>query len=62
MEAFALDKPGPLAQGEFAEVKRHPKPTYDILMRVALFREIAEVAPTTTRGWTAFHRGQRERA
>ncbi len=39
-----LDKPGPLTEAEFAEVKRHPKLTHDILTRVAVFRDIAGVA------------------
>ena len=39
-----LDKPGSLTEGEFVEVKKHPKLTYDVLICVAPFRDIAEVA------------------
>jgi putative nucleotidyltransferase with HDIG domain len=39
-----LDKPGPLTDEEFAQIKKHPKLTYDILIRVTPFRGIAEVA------------------
>lgn len=37
-----LDKPGGLTNGEFAEVKKHPALTYDILSRVAPFGDILE--------------------
>jgi len=39
-----LDKPGSLTAEEFAEIKRHPRLTYDILSRVGPFRPIAETA------------------
>ncbi len=39
-----LDKPGGLTNGEYEEIKRHPKLTYDILSRVGPFRPIAETA------------------
>jgi HD-GYP domain-containing protein (c-di-GMP phosphodiesterase class II) len=54
-----LDKPGPLTEGEFAAVKRHPKLTYDVLVRVAPFRDIAEVASNHHErlDGTGYHRG-----
>ncbi len=54
-----LDKPGPLTDGEFAEVKGHPKLTYDVLVRVAPFRDIAEVASNHHErlDGTGYHRG-----
>ena len=39
-----LDKPGGLTSGEYAEIKRHPKLTYDILSRVGPSRPVAETA------------------
>jgi putative nucleotidyltransferase with HDIG domain len=39
-----LDKPGNLTDGEYQEIMRHPKLTYDILSRVGPFRPIAETA------------------
>jgi len=39
-----LDKPGPLTDAERAEVRKHPRLTYDILSRVTPFRHLAEVA------------------
>ena len=39
-----LDKPGGLTDGEYEEIKRHPKLTYDNLSRVGPFRPIAETA------------------
>ena len=39
-----LDKPGGLTDGEYEEIRRHPKLTYDILSRVGPFRPIAETA------------------
>jgi HD-GYP domain-containing protein (c-di-GMP phosphodiesterase class II) len=39
-----LDKPGKLTEEEYAAVKRHPEHTYQILARVARFRELAETA------------------
>lgn len=39
-----LDKSGPLTAEEWAEVKRHPQYTYEILIRVKRFRSLAVVA------------------
>ncbi len=39
-----LDRPGGLTAGEYAEIKRHPRLTYEILSRVAPFRPIVETA------------------
>ncbi len=39
-----LDKPGPLTDREWVEMRRHPQHTYDILNRVAHLRDLAEVA------------------
>ena len=39
-----LDRPGNLTAGEYEEIKRHPKLTYDILSRVGPFRPIAQTA------------------
>lgn len=39
-----LDKAGPLTDPEWAEMRRHPRHTYEILLRVAHFRDLAEVA------------------
>ncbi|QIN80529.1 HD domain-containing protein [Rubrobacter marinus] len=39
-----LDKPGRLTSDEFARVKRHPGLTYEVLTRVAPFRDIADTA------------------
>ena len=39
-----LDKDGPLTDREFAEVRKHPKLTYDVLSRVTPFQGIAETA------------------
>lgn len=39
-----LDKRSHLTNAEFAEIKRHPKLTYDILSRVGPFRKIARTA------------------
>lgn len=37
-----LDKPGDLTEEEFAQVKKHPKLSHDILSRVAPFKNIVE--------------------
>jgi HD-GYP domain-containing protein (c-di-GMP phosphodiesterase class II) len=37
-----LDKPGGLTDGEYEEIKQHPKLTHDILSRVGPFGPIAE--------------------
>ncbi|HST62997.1 MAG TPA: HD domain-containing phosphohydrolase [Longimicrobium sp.] len=39
-----LDKPEKLTEEEYAVVKRHPEHTYQILARVARFRELADTA------------------
>jgi len=39
-----LDKPGRLTDEEFAEVRRHPRYTYEILSRISVFEGIAEDA------------------
>ena len=39
-----LDKPGSLTDEELAEIKKHPRLTYEVLARVAPFRGIAEAA------------------
>ena len=39
-----LDRPGNLTAGEYEEIKRHPKLTYDTLSRVGPFRPIAQTA------------------
>jgi putative nucleotidyltransferase with HDIG domain len=39
-----LDKPGKLTEEEWAEMRRHPAHTFDILRRVGRFRGLAEVA------------------
>lgn len=54
-----LDKPGPLTDKEYAQVKRHPKLTYDTLVRVAPFRHIAEEAASHHEklDGTGYHRG-----
>jgi HD-GYP domain-containing protein (c-di-GMP phosphodiesterase class II) len=39
-----LDKPGKLTEPEFTIVRRHPEHTYQILARVAHFRDLAEMA------------------
>ncbi len=39
-----LDKPGRLTEAEFAEIKKHPRLTYDILSRITPFRGIADTA------------------
>ena len=39
-----LDKPGKLTDEEFAQVKRHPKYTEEILSKISIFRELALVA------------------
>ncbi len=39
-----LDKPGPLTEVEFAEIKRHPRYSIDILSHVAAFSDIARPA------------------
>ena len=54
-----LDKPGPLTQAEYAQVKKHPGLTYEILMRVAPFCAIAEVAANHHEklDGTGYHRG-----
>jgi HD-GYP domain-containing protein (c-di-GMP phosphodiesterase class II) len=39
-----LDKPGKLTEQEFAVVRRHPEHTYQILARVARFRDLADMA------------------
>ena len=54
-----LDKPGPLTQNEFAQVKEHNRLTYDILVRVAPFCSIVEVAANHYErlDGTGYHRG-----
>ncbi len=54
-----LDKPGSLTDREFAQVKKHPKLTYDVLMRVVPFRGIAETAASHHErlDGTGYHRG-----
>lgn len=39
-----LDKPGRLTDEEFAEIKKHPALTYDILWRITPFQSILERA------------------
>ncbi|NOT06669.1 MAG: HD domain-containing protein [Gemmatimonadales bacterium] len=39
-----LDKNGPLDDPEWSEMRKHPRFTHEILLRVARFRELAEVA------------------
>ena len=39
-----LDKPGKLTDEEFAAVRRHPEHTFQILNRVARFRDLAQTA------------------
>jgi putative nucleotidyltransferase with HDIG domain len=39
-----LDKPGKLDANELAEMKKHPRYTYEILTHVAGFRDLAELA------------------
>lgn len=39
-----LDKPGKLTEEEFAKIKLHPKYTEDILSRISIFEELAQVA------------------
>jgi putative nucleotidyltransferase with HDIG domain len=39
-----LDKPGKLTDEEFAEMRKHPRYTYEIMTRVAGFRELADLA------------------
>ncbi len=39
-----LDKPGKLTDDEFAQIKKHPAYTEEILGRISLFREITPVA------------------
>ena len=39
-----LDKPGKLTDAEFAEVRHHPRHTYEILSRISAFAPIAEAA------------------
>jgi HD-GYP domain-containing protein (c-di-GMP phosphodiesterase class II) len=54
-----LDKPGPLTQAEYAQVKKHPGLTYEVLTRVAHCRGIAEVAASHHEklDGTGYHRG-----
>jgi HD-GYP domain-containing protein (c-di-GMP phosphodiesterase class II) len=54
-----LDKPGPLIHAEYAQVKQHPRLTYEVLTRVAPFRGIAEVAASHHEklDGTGYHRG-----
>lgn len=39
-----LDKPGKLTTEEFAELRRHPEYSYQILSRVSCFQDLAEIA------------------
>jgi putative nucleotidyltransferase with HDIG domain len=39
-----LDKPGPLGQGEWATVRRHPRWSLEILSRVGAFGDVARIA------------------
>lgn len=39
-----LDKPGPLGQGEWATVRRHPRWSMEILSRVGAFDDVARIA------------------
>jgi HD-GYP domain-containing protein (c-di-GMP phosphodiesterase class II) len=54
-----LDKPGALTHAEYAQAKKHPGLTYEILMRVAPFCAIAEVAANHHEklDGTGYHRG-----
>jgi len=54
-----LDKPGKLTDAEFAEVKKHPRLTYEILSRVSAFQPIAQTAANHHEklDGTGYHRG-----
>lgn len=54
-----LDKPGSLTDAEYAQIKKHPKLTYDTLIRVTPFRGIANVAASHHEklDGTGYHRG-----
>lgn len=39
-----LDKPGKLTEEEFAQIKLHPKYTEEILSKISIFKELAQVA------------------
>jgi putative nucleotidyltransferase with HDIG domain len=54
-----LDKPAPLTDEEFTQIKKHPKLTYEILVRVPPFRGIAEAAANHHEklDGTGYHRG-----
>jgi len=39
-----LDKPGKLTEEEFAQVKLHPKYTEEILSKIAIFKDLAQMA------------------
>ena len=54
-----LDKPGPLTHAGYAQVKQHPRLTYDTLVRLAPFRGIAEVAASHHEklDGSGYHRG-----
>ncbi len=54
-----LDKPGPLTDAEYAKIKDHPRLTYEVLMRVPPFRDIAETAANHHEklDGTGYHRG-----
>jgi HD-GYP domain-containing protein (c-di-GMP phosphodiesterase class II) len=54
-----LDKPGYLTDAEYAQIKKHPKLTYDTLVRVTPFRDIADVAASHHEklDGTGYHRG-----
>ena len=56
---LVLDKLGPLTDKELAEIKKHPRLTYDILARVTPFRDIAEVSANHQErlDGSGFHRG-----
>jgi putative nucleotidyltransferase with HDIG domain len=54
-----LDKDGPLTDREIAEVRKHPKLTYDVLSRVTPFKGIAEAAANhhAKLDGSGYHRG-----
>lgn len=56
-----LDKAGPLTAAEWAEMRRHPAHTFDILWRVPPFRALAEIAAAHHErlDGSGYHRGQR---
>jgi hypothetical protein len=54
-----LDKPGALTHAEYAQVKKHPGLSYEVLMRVAPFCAVGEVAASHHEklDGTGYHRG-----